>query len=293
MQDFKITVIPKALEAFESASINALLEEALSVDKALALDEAARLSLKNGSTKAVHFLLHDAKTSQLLGYANLLPDATLQAVVHPHVRRNGYGSALLEAVLKVEKDPGVWVHSNPFGHHFLRAQGFTKVRELYQMKLASFAEYEPNYELVKRFSDANQLAQLVKLNSLSFASHPEQGALGEADFLERFNEPWFRPEKLYIVPSGLTNQKSSQLAAFLWLKVEALKAEIYVAATHPDFQGKGLAKELLNTALAELKQEGFTEVTLFVDGANQAATRLYESFGFEIFESHAQYRRIN
>src|SRR6185369_2540430 len=52
-------------------------------------------------------------------------------------------------------------------------------------------------------------------------------------------------------------------------------------ATHPDFQGRGLGKSLLFEGLRRLQCEGMNEASVCVHKTNPAATRLYESVGFQ------------
>jgi len=51
--------------------------------------------------------------------------------------------------------------------------------------------------------------------------------------------------------------------------------------THPDFQRKGLGKNLLFEAIRRLKSEGMIEADVCTNHDNDAAIRLYESVGFQ------------
>lgn len=52
---------------------------------------------------------------------------------------------------------------------------------------------------------------------------------------------------------------------------------------HPDFQGRGLASDLLAAMLQAAKDEGMMQVELCVDVTNARAIRLYERHGFHQF----------
>jgi len=60
------------------------------------------------------------------------------------------------------------------------------------------------------------------------------------------------------------------------------KAVILKVAVHPDHRGKGVASELLRTALELLKTENLEEVELDVDVFKSGVMRLYEQFGFRV-----------
>ncbi|HOV86443.1 MAG TPA: GNAT family N-acetyltransferase [Syntrophobacteraceae bacterium] len=62
----------------------------------------------------------------------------------------------------------------------------------------------------------------------------------------------------------------------------AKKALILKVAVHPEHRGKGIASELLRTAVELLKTENLEEVELDVDVFKSGAMRLYERFGFRV-----------
>lgn len=71
-----------------------------------------------------------------------------------------------------------------------------------------------------------------------------------------------------------------RVAAMLvaWLIVD----EIHIAtiATHPDFRNRGIGRNLLSHALRSAKEEGAVKSFLEVRESNEAARRMYRSFGF-------------
>jgi len=60
-------------------------------------------------------------------------------------------------------------------------------------------------------------------------------------------------------------------------------AEVDMVATHPDFRGRGVGRALLG-GLVDLSDRWLqlTRLQLYVWDGNDAAIRLYESFGFEV-----------
>jgi ribosomal-protein-alanine N-acetyltransferase len=63
------------------------------------------------------------------------------------------------------------------------------------------------------------------------------------------------------------------------------RAEILRIATHPDYRGKGIAKELIETSIRIFSKDNVEKVELRVNSANRSAVKLYEKFGFEIARS--------
>lgn len=58
--------------------------------------------------------------------------------------------------------------------------------------------------------------------------------------------------------------------------------ELHVAtiATHPDFRGQGIGKEILLHALRSAKEEGAIKSFLEVRESNEVARKMYHNFGF-------------
>lgn len=64
---------------------------------------------------------------------------------------------------------------------------------------------------------------------------------------------------------------------------ECFEDEFYIdtISVNPAFQGRGIAKELLNFAFKKAIELGFKKVSLLVDFENVRAKALYEKFGFK------------
>lgn len=57
---------------------------------------------------------------------------------------------------------------------------------------------------------------------------------------------------------------------------------IYHTAVHPDFRRKGIAKALVNAALAALRNVGINKTALVVFGRNSDGNAFWESIGFTV-----------
>jgi ribosomal-protein-alanine N-acetyltransferase len=60
------------------------------------------------------------------------------------------------------------------------------------------------------------------------------------------------------------------------------EGQINNIAVHPDFQGRGIGKEILRFALDKIRRLGGMFVTLEVRQSNAAAISLYEKMGFTL-----------
>ncbi|MFH1594994.1 MAG: N-acetyltransferase [Pseudomonadota bacterium] len=55
-------------------------------------------------------------------------------------------------------------------------------------------------------------------------------------------------------------------------------------AVHPDYQGRGIATQLIHISLGELKKKELDEVELDVDILRRGAVSFYEKVGFKVVE---------
>jgi ribosomal protein S18 acetylase RimI-like enzyme len=73
----------------------------------------------------------------------------------------------------------------------------------------------------------------------------------------------------WILIGGSKDQFSNKTIGFIY--------ELFVL---DEYRGKGISKQLINTAVEQLKQEGYSEIRLNVFEGNKAI-KLYENLGFE------------
>ncbi len=78
------------------------------------------------------------------------------------------------------------------------------------------------------------------------------------------------------------------VAAFVgWLIVDEL--HVATISVHPDHRRKGIARRLMETALADAAARGAISAALEVRAGNEAALALYEAFGFKIVGARPHY----
>jgi mycothiol synthase len=174
----------------------------------------------------------------------------------------------------------VWAHGR--GSRLtapLTARGYVARRRLHQLRrdLDQPLDAPPSPEsiTIRPFVVGEDENAWLAVNATAFADHPEQGSWTRADLEAREREPWF-------TPSGfLMAWRDGELLGFHWTKVHPDHVgEVYVIATAPAAQGTGLGTALLLHGLDWLREQGCTQVLLYVDGYNVGAMRLYERYGF-------------
>ena len=62
--------------------------------------------------------------------------------------------------------------------------------------------------------------------------------------------------------------------------VKGNRAYLYAFRIHEDYQGRGYGKQLLQSVIATLTEQGYSEFTVGVEDDNTKAKHIYDSFGF-------------
>jgi mycothiol synthase len=223
-----------------------------------------------------------------------------ELVVHPAHRRRGYGSALISAVVAGADGHGIrlWAHGDlPAAAALARSAGFTRFRALWQLHMpltgrALPAPVWPAGVSVRTFRPGEDEDEWLAVNGRAFAHHPEQGSWTRKDLEVREAEPWFDPAGFFIA------ERDGRMAGFHWTKVHpadgdggAPIGEVYVVGVDPGQQGGGLGRALTLAGVAHLQRLGLTQVMLYVDESNTAATRMYTALGFGRWHTDVMYRR--
>ncbi len=93
---------------------------------------------------------------------------------------------------------------------------------------------------------------------------------------------------------NLKLQVDGQIAAFAITQVVLDEATLFNIAVHPDYQRKGLGRELLQHLIDELLQRDVMTLWLEVRASNKGAIALYESFDFnEVTIRRGYYPGVN
>lgn len=290
----------------QTAEVLRLVAAATDEDSVSPLSEHVLLHLRHGGdTEARNLLLTDG--GELAGYAHLDPTDPVEGpsgelVIHPAHRGHGLGLALTRALL-AEAGPRplrLWAHGDlPAATALASAVGFERVRALWTMRRPLQTPLgTPELAegiTIRTFRVGHDEDAWIAINRRAFAGHPEQGAWTRADLDLREQEPWFDPDGFFLA------EREGRLAGFHWTKVhgshpgapahghEAI-GEVYVVGVDPAEQGIGLGRALTLIGLRYLRSRGLPEVMLYVDEANTAAIRLYESLGFTQWDTDVMFR---
>ena len=299
------------LDADEVASVALLVERATEADGVRPLSEHVVLHLRyGGDAPALNILAY--RGADLVGYAHLdttdeVAGASAELVVDPAHRGAGLGRHLVEAALAGTADGRLrlWTHGgHPAAAALAAAMGFTKIRELWQMRRPLGGELPapawPAHIAVRTFVPGRDDEAWLALNARAFADHPEQGAFGRTDLERRMREPWFDPAGFFLA----YRTDDERLVGFHWTKVHGGEdgehgpgghghdaiGEVYVVGVDPDAQGGGLGRALTLVGLEHLRRRGLPHVLLYVEADNAAAIRVYQGLGFTRWDTDVMYR---
>lgn len=305
----------RSVAQLDQLAVSALMVAAAQLDGADALDEAQILAVRSDVSR--HSVLLDADAN-LHGYLQVAaPDPRTADVsaglvvgqAFDDVSRAEIADELLLGA-EAASAPGrlvLWSRSNasPVGPAAAR-RGYSADRALLTMSRSltsadAVAGAVPGVVL-RPFRPGRDDAAWLSLNAAAFADHPEQGAWTASNLKQRMAQPWFDPAGFLLAvdadasltASATDSTPAGTLLGFHWTKLHPGSpptGEVYVLGTAPAAQGRGIARALLAAGLAHLQQAGAKAVILYVDEANEAAVRLYQRSGFQVFRRQVQYRR--
>ena len=261
--------------------LTGLIERARREDGQPPFSDGSLVALASGERRLIR--IEDA--------AAIVAPGEAEFVVEPLARRHGIGRDLLhELLVAAPGDLLLWSHGDhPGARALARTFGLEPVRTLLQLRadVGGPVSIRPTaYSTGATVSAASGdwRDEWVALNARVFAEHPEQGAVTRADLDELASEPWFDENDVLLA------REVDDLVGYCWLKVEHGIGEFYVVGVAPQWQGRGLGRQLVSAGLARLAERGIQQAHLYVEGDNAAALRLYRSFGFGEHSVDIQYR---
>ncbi len=297
------------------AEVLALIDATTELEGHRPVGEHKYAHLKVGATDWTGVLAYE--DDMLTGYAHTRwsgpgerPRIAVEVVVHPQSDQAAIAERLLgEAQAVLARAGGglmwLWVHRVEDPDTTVAAKlGFAVQRELaFMMRpLRQPPDVPPLPEgiTLRAYRESEDDEAFLAANNAAFAGHPENGDWDAATFAARRALAWFDPAGLLMAwrrePDG-----SERCLGFHWTKwhghdSEEVPAhepvgEVYVLGIHPDAQGLGLGRTLLEAGLAHLYERGCRLAVLYVDCASTGAVALYESAGFELTYREVCYER--
>lgn len=292
-------VEPQQLSDDEQRAVRAMLTAALAGDGVEALGEAPVAALGSSRPTVSHLLA--VQGGSPVGYASVLPGrdgepAMVEAVVDPTERRRGIGAELIVRALE-SGGPGatVWAHGDlPAARAVATRLGLHARRELLQLR-RGLGPGNPLPPLTERadialrtYAGAADDAEILRVNNAAFDWHPEQGGWSAGQLAEQTAAGWFDPAGLFLAWEPRA-AGAEQLLGFHWTKVHGPGlGEVYIVGVDPSAHGRGLGRHLTLAGLHYLADR-VPVVSLYVEGDNTAALRMYESLGFERFRADVAY----
>ena len=273
------------------AALTRLVEAASAADGHRALGEHKWLDLVQGGREGfAGFIARETEHRRVIGYAQVSGAASrswaIEYVVHPEWRQldSDLRTDLLRAALEeIAAQGGGHVHlwvPKPAAADDSVAESLVlhRGRDLFQMRRTLPVEGVRSNIATRPFRVGQDEERWLAVNNRAFRGHPEQGVWTVETIAERERQDWFDPDGF------LLHEIDGELAGFCWTKIlledDEMMGEIYVIAVNPDFQGRGLGKQLVLAGLEYLAGRTLATGMLYVDRDNVEARSLYKALGF-------------
>jgi ribosomal protein S18 acetylase RimI-like enzyme len=210
---------------------------------------------------------------ELLGFAALYafgpPDVEIAGMVAPPVRRQGIGSALLDALLTRAREAGfsrallVTPATTPAGRAFAASRG-AELSHSEHFLVLGLTPYGGSTRKGLRTRPAVEadLPSLGRVLGAAFGSEPSADSL------------------LRHLPATQVIELEGALVGTLRLEQDEERVGVYGFAVDPAWQGKGIGREVLGRTCRALRAQGVERITLEVETENAQALGLYTSLGF-------------
>lgn len=166
----------------------------------------------------------------------------------------------------------------------LETLGYERKRTLHRMQIdLPAAQPEAGFD-VAGFESGDEV-RLIAVNSAAFADHREAGSLDASELRDLMDKDWWDPAGV------LFHEVDNEDAAFCWTKVHPDDGgEIYRIGVDDRFRGRRIGRNIVLAGFRYLReQRGCPYGFLWVDAANMAGVRLYESIGMSVTRSISEF----
>lgn len=235
---------------------------------------------------------------KIIGYMSLTPElgigrVLLDCLVHPRCRRQGAAAKLFSSARQRAKELGARVvqcsipEFNGAARGLASSLGFKFIRHFFELELDLYNTHLPDVKdgvFVSRHLRPGEEDKLTEIQNRSFLGTWGFNPNTTEEIAYRLNLNGRSPGDVIIA------FESEKPIGYCWTiaKIEDSPAreekrgQIHMLGVAPNYQEKGIGKEILLAGLAYLKRKGIKVVQLTVDSESHAARYLYESVGFEV-----------
>ncbi|CAG9614262.1 Mycothiol acetyltransferase [Bacillus rhizoplanae] len=213
----------------------------------------------------------------------------LIGMVHPSFRRQKICSNLLDAAFDEIKKRNInellfivnaaSTSGNAFAKSFGLQISFSEYSMQFKRDSTSLIEMKDTLQLVP--ASTENLTTISKIASEAFGDSLQDNITWLHKTISSTNR------YLYI---ALFNREA---VGTITVSHEEEVTSISGFAVDPSYQGRGIGKNVLQTTVQRLLQEGKRNITLEVETENENALQLYKQCGFEITTSYHYYDLIN
>lgn len=272
------------------------------------LDLIESLGQPNHSSESNLFIAERA--GEIVGYTNVNPElnigrAVLGWLVHPEHRRRRIAAKLVNRAISRIRELGIkTIHVNilqnsPMAKQLLTKMGFTLIRRYLELRLdLSKALLSEINEICPRCRplQPGEEERLTQLQNRSFTGSWGYNANTVEGIIYRIHLPNCSPEDIILAFDA------DKPIGYCWTRITIWQnktrgegaGRIYMLGVDPDYQGRGLGRQLLLAGLSYLNRKGLRVVELTVDSENKVACALYKSVGFKLWTSSLWYeKRLN
>jgi len=110
-------------------------------------------------------------------------------------------------------------------------------------------------------------------------------------FVGELSQPETRRYIIAELPAAVGHQGEMQTAGYAGLMCVPPIGDIQTIGVLPEFEGRGIARAMLDELIAEAVRRGAEDVMLEVSSTNPRAQRLYLRYGFEHIHTRRRYYR--
>lgn len=180
---------------------------------------------------------------------------------------------------------------NPDKFSFIK---LSKIYEFMKIKIISNEKiaYKKNNDFKVCGIDENKnIEGLVDIQNDCFSDHYGYEINSTKDFIEEINSLKLTNIKSFF---NISKNKSGRWIGYTWTQknLSNNQSKLSMCGVKKQFRNKGLAKELIITAINELIESNCEEILLEVDYENIPAKKIYEEIGFYTYDRLGWYELL-